>query len=195
MGFIKGQYRDIIRYSTGDVRDSGWKSNSIQSDCGRFFAALLKKDFSTKIGIEYLVVGGPIDPKKTTILYPEDKVNTFSNGFKNRIINYFKDNIEDGNYWVYAAKLEENNISYYPPNTENGNPNKLKISYTFEELSLEGKDYYFKEFSLIGIDILPNGSFKDLYLINYVNHGIITKHKNLSWERSIVLTFPPEMSN
>ena len=40
---IKGEYRDILRRNNAAIIDTGWRSNTIADDFGRFLAALMKK--------------------------------------------------------------------------------------------------------------------------------------------------------
>ena len=55
---IEGKYRDILSRNGATLRDTGWKSNTIVADYGRFLAALMKKDYEGQGGIEYMAVGG-----------------------------------------------------------------------------------------------------------------------------------------
>ena len=54
---IKGEYRDVLSRNGAVIMDTGWKSNVIVEDYGRFLAALMKKDFEQKVGIDYMAVG------------------------------------------------------------------------------------------------------------------------------------------
>jgi hypothetical protein len=49
---IEGAYRDELYSDDGVVVDSGWRSNAIVADFGRFLAALMKRDFVEKVGID-----------------------------------------------------------------------------------------------------------------------------------------------
>jgi hypothetical protein len=207
MEFLKGRYRDIVRQDNAPPIDRGWRSNSIQPDCGNFFTALLKKNFSTLVGIEYLVVGGSID---ATTPYITDGSST--NGFPQRINTYFQSIVHSdfptlpnqllpaktnivGNYWVCAVQLQPGNINFVPPTAVGAkNPNQLSIDFTFNKTDLPGS-WNFREFSLVGTEPFNTVSNKfdlsKLYMINYVAHGLIVKDNNVSFERTIDLTFPP----
>ena len=54
---IKGEYRDVLSKNGEVIVDTGWKSNAIVEDYGRFLAALMKKDFKETVGIDYMAVG------------------------------------------------------------------------------------------------------------------------------------------
>ena len=54
---IKGEYRDVLSRNGTVIVDTRWKSNEIVDDYGRFLAALMKKAFEQKVGIEYIAVG------------------------------------------------------------------------------------------------------------------------------------------
>ena len=54
---IKGEYRDVLSKDGEVIKDTGWKSNVIVEDYGRFLAALMKKDFEQTVGIDYMAVG------------------------------------------------------------------------------------------------------------------------------------------
>jgi hypothetical protein len=54
---IKGEYRDILSKNGEVIVDTGWLSNVIVADYGRFLAALMKKDFNGQVGIDYMAVG------------------------------------------------------------------------------------------------------------------------------------------
>jgi hypothetical protein len=207
MKFLRGKYRDVLQKHSKPPIDMGWRTNSIQDDCGRYFAALLKKDFTTNVGLEYLAVGGPVNPDDSTLYQ-----TTGDNGFRTRVLDYF-DSISaadipapanpnqimplkiQGKYWVCAVQLRDENIGYVPPNVTLGNPNHLAIVFTFKKADLTGS-HNFMEFSLVGAappaPSGPSGKFNRLkvYLINYVKHGMYVKDNNVSLERTIDLTFP-----
>jgi hypothetical protein len=207
MEFIKGQYRDLIISDDELLLDSGWKSNSIHTDCGRFIAALMKKEFKSPLGIEFIVFGGPQDN-----INPDE--NTNADIFRERIGTLFysinkdsitpinasgKDNMIYGpikidKKWVCAVKLEKNNVTYNIPTVNGLNQNQVKVFFSFRKNDLATQDFWsFNEFSLIGIDTNSDGKYdtNKLYLINYVSHPVYKKDKNVSLERTIILTFPP----
>jgi len=184
---IKGEYRDVIYRKGKVIMDNGWKSNTIVGDCGRFLAALMKKDFyGQAIGVEYIAVGTGNGEN------PED--------FKDKLSGYFEwlnhpENTEPEGVW--AKKIED--IKYLDeednevPETETNITNKLKISVTIGEDEPSEEPFNLKEFALVGICKDPDTSKFDLdrmFLINYVEHGVITKDNTMELSRTIKLTFP-----
>ena len=220
MDFIKGIYRDILKRTGEAPVDTGYKSNSIQPDCGKFFSALFNKSFTPSIGIEYLVVGGPYNANDASILYPDADKNLFASRFRERIARFFaragltpptvvagnsssqimvaqRDSI-DNRYWVCGIKLTSTNIRFDPTIVPPASPitNQLKIDFSFQKSDLSTTTWSppFKEFSLIGIQYLPTGyQPATLFQINYVaQEGIYVKDQNVSLDRSILLNFPPQ---
>jgi len=182
---IKGEYRDVVYRKGKIIKDNGWKSNAIVEDCGRFLAALMKKDFyGQAIGVEYIAVGTGNGEN------PED--------FRTKTKGYFEwlndpENTEqpDG---VWIKKIED--IKYLDEeDNEVTDPdittNKLKISVTIGEDEPPGGTFNLKEFSLVGI--CKNGDLfvtNRMFLINYVVHGTITKDSTMELSRTVKLTFP-----
>jgi hypothetical protein len=72
---IKGEYRDILSRNGEVIVDTGWQSNVIVADYGRFLAALMKKDFKQTVGIDYMAVGSGSGNDKD---------------FKNQVEEFFK---------------------------------------------------------------------------------------------------------
>lgn len=178
---IKGEYRDVLMKNGEVIEDRGWNSNKIVEDYGIFLAALMKKDLK-EIGIEYMAVGGG----------SEDAAS-----FKERVISFFKN--ESTDIWVWKKKIDAlKDIKYLDEDDkEIADPtiktNKLKIDVKFSKSEPPGEEpgdkttFNFREFALLGID----GSNTDtMFLINYVNHGVITKDKNMVLTRTVNLTFP-----
>ncbi len=198
-----GEYNDELRHHNKLILKTGWRSNFIQPDFGRFLAALLKKDFKERIGIEYMVVGGHVDSNAPH----HDDVG--DNGFRDRMREYFGTTppppsgsqdqllpvkqVAAGKYWICAARLFAENIEYDFSDPAAGIPNKLRITFTFQQNAPTGT-YCFEEFSLVGIE--PNAdntsfNLSKLFAINYVSHGKYIKDNNVSLERTINLSFPP----
>ncbi len=160
MDFIKGIYRDVLKRTGEPPVDTGYKSNSIQPDCGKFFSALFNKFFTPPIGIEYLIVGGPYNANDASILYANADKNLFASRFRDRIARYFArpgltpptviagnsssqimsaqcDNI-DNRYWVCAVMLTSTDIRFDPTILPPASPvtNQLKIDFTFQKTDL-----------------------------------------------------------
>lgn len=174
---IKGIYRDVLMKNDELIEDRGWKSNEIVEDYGVFLAALMKKDLND-VGIEYMAVGGGSEGAAS---------------FKERVTSFFKS--ESTDIWVWAKEIDAvNDIKYLD---EDGKEiadttiktNKLKIDVEFsKDEPSSDKTLVFKEFALLGID---NSHDTDtMFLINYVNHGEITKDTNMVLTRTVNLTFP-----
>lgn len=185
---IKGEYRDVLIKKGTVIEDRGWRSNSITQDYGRFLAALMKKEV-TDMGIEYMAVGGKIADCGSKEV---DKLVKF----KDNAANYFKDNIvkhENENYWIWAKEIESKNIIYLDKDDKPTNiiTNKLQIDITIEKSEPTNETLIFEQFALLGIK-KSNGSFDTdkMFLINYVDHGPITKDTSMELERTIKLTFP-----
>lgn len=184
---IEGEYRDIICRKGEVITDNGWKSNAIVEDCGRFLAALMKKDFlGQAIGVEYIAVGTGSDGDPDY--------------FRDKLSDYFKwlnQEIAAPPNGVWAKKIED--IKYLDEEdnevTNTDITNKLKISVTFEENEPPGDTFDLKEFALVGIRKDPDTSKFDterMFLINYVDHGVIQKDNKMELSRTIKLTFPIE---
>ncbi len=173
---IKGVYRDVLMKNGEVIEDMGWNSNEIAEDYGIFLAALMKKDLND-VGIEYMAVGGGSEGEAS---------------FKERVTSFFKE--ESTDIWVWAKEIDaENDIKYLDEDgKEITDPtiktNKLKIDVEFSKDEPSKDDPLdFREFALLGID----GSNTDtMFLINYVNHGVITKDTNMVLTRTVNLTFP-----
>ncbi|OYT63176.1 hypothetical protein B6U67_03320 [Methanosarcinales archaeon ex4484_138] len=187
---IKGIYRDVLSSNGKTLVDAGWKSNAIVEDYGRFLAALMKKDFTSedKVGIEYMAVGsGSKDDAEF-----KSRVTSFFNS--GNLDQPYKLGSED--YWVWAKKIDVNNIKYINKEGKEIDTvtNKLKIAVTFGENEPSKESLAFKEFALLGIDKKSNGTFNTdkMFFINYVDHGLITKDKSMELTRTIILTFPIE---
>lgn len=196
---IKGEYRGFLSRNGEVIEDTGWKSNDIVEDYGRFMAALMKKDFDQKVGIEYMAVGSGSDKDSAV--------------FKGKVVKFFDDWLNKGNsghlevgekdkkdyYWVWAKKIDVDEIKYLDEEgkevvDQDKITNRLKIDVKFEEGEPSGDILVFKEFALLGIDKNPDDTFdtKKMFFINYVGHERITKDKSMELTRSIKLRFPIE---
>lgn len=182
---IKGEYRDVLSRNGKVIVDTGWKSNTIVDDYGRFLAALMKKDFGDKVvGIDYMAVGSG---------------SANSAAFKENVIKFFKSGKLDQPYkptpedWVWANKIEADTMIRYLD--EKGNvivdpneiTNKLEIKVKFGETEPSVDTLEFREFALLGID---KSNPDMMFFINHVDHGLITKDPSMELTRTIELTFP-----
>ena len=179
---IKGEYRDVLSRNGEVIVDTGWQSNVIVADYGRFLAALMKKDFKQTVGIDYMAVGSGSENDEQ---------------FKTRVKDFFKSTPESEDYWVWAKVIDVSDIKYLNPNDGEVTDvtNRLRIEVTFEKNEPSGDSFKFKEFALLGIDKKSDGTFdteKMFFFINYVDHGLITKDENMELTRTIILTFPIE---
>ena len=186
---IKGEYRDILSRSEEVIMDIGWKSNDIVEDYGRFLAALMKKDFEQKVGIEYMAVGsGSKD-------YAEFKSKVESFFEKGSLDQPYKPESDDN--WVWAKEIDADWIKYLDEkgevidNSDKIITNRLTIDVTFGKGEPSEETLEFKEFALLGIDKAGDIFVPEkLFFINYVDHGLITKDKSMVLTRTIILTFP-----
>ncbi|MCK4734853.1 MAG: hypothetical protein KAT65_20530 [Methanophagales archaeon] len=192
---IKGEYRDVLSRNGTVIVDTRWKSNEIVDDYGRFLAALMKKAFEQKVGIEYIAVGSGSDNdcavfKAKVEKFFDEWYNTGKTG-----------HLKGDNYWVWAKKIDVDNIIYLDDEgKEVRDPdiftNRLKIDVKFKKEEPSEDTLVFKEFALRGIDKKDKKDDKSntekLFFINYVDHGRITKDKSTELTRSIKLTFPIE---
>jgi hypothetical protein len=200
---IKGEYRDVLSRDGAVILDTGWQSNVIVADYGRFMAALMKKDFERQVGIDYMAVGSGSDNDSAVF---KDNVVEFFNENKSCPLEVGEKGKEDY-YWVWAKEIKVDDIKYVNDDDDEVVKgvvtNRLKIEVTFrkeeerEEPEPSEDTLEFKEFALLGIDRNIDGTFKKnidgtfkLFFINYVGHGPITKDKSMVLTRTIILTFP-----
>jgi len=112
---IKGKYRDILSRNGEIIADTGWKSNTIVGDYCGFLAALMKKDFEQKVGIEYIAVGSGSDKdsavfKERVKEFFEWRNSTESDGDSGPFEDGTKG--EEGYYWVWAKEITDSDIEY-----------------------------------------------------------------------------------
>lgn len=188
---IKGEYHDVLHQNDNIVSDSGWRSNKIVQDCGKFLAALMKKHFGEAVGVEYMAVGsGSTDPE----LFKTDpeQFKAYLEQFKGKVKSFFLNGSPPpfGDDWVWAKQILVEDIKFLTPegNETTSPTNRIKIDVTFEETEPSLQTLVFKEFALVGVD----GSLEPdkLFMINYVAHGPITKDKSMKLTRTVRLTFP-----
>jgi len=186
---IKGEYRDIISLNGVPLEDRGWMSNTIVEDFGKFIAALLKKEYGSPVGLEYLAVGSGTTNAENF----QNRMNAFfSKVHEGSSPNAYQD---DSFGWVWAKKIEASDMSYL----EDGSPtneitNTLQISVDIEPATPvdsggDEQTLEFREFALIGIDGTTSNTMR---MVNYVNHGVITKDPKMTLTREIRLKFPVE---
>ncbi len=174
---IKGEYRDVLSRDGKLLEDRDWRSNKIVTDFGLFLAALMKKDFTKQVGLEYLAVGNGSDNETQ---------------FKTRVKSFFDSSggypLQDSMGWIWAKKIET--VSYLQNNLPTQQvSNELEITVKMPPGTPSSGTLTFSEFALIGIEE-PNTD--TLRLVNYVKHGPITKDPSMSLDRTIRLRFPME---
>jgi hypothetical protein len=180
---IEGKYRDILSRNGATLVDTGWNSNAIVADYGRFLAALMKKDFEGQVGIEYMAVGGSDEG---------------ASEFKTRVEKFFnKEELTTEDEWVWAKKIYPDDMTYLDTDgNEISDPkirtNKLRIDVTFAKNEPPGGDSDLREFALLGIYEDSGGTFDTsrMFFVNYVWHGLITKDESTELTRTVILTFP-----
>lgn len=180
---IKGEYKDILTRKGAVIENRGWKSNTIVPDYGKFLAALMKRDFATDVGIEYIAVGAGSKTWQT---------------FYDRVIEFFSGNgslIKGNGYWVWAKNIDVVDISYLKENNDitTDITNKLQILANFgENMPSNTETLSFEEFALLGRGTKSGGSTIEMFFINYVNHdnAPISKVPTMTLDRTIRLSFP-----
>lgn len=191
---IKGEYRDVLSRNGKLLEDRGWRSNTIVADFGLFLAALMKKDFTKQVGLEYLAVGhgsNETNFKNCVKLFFAGK----SVGQDPLPIEYNIDDIE----WIWAKKIDT--VSYlHDQHIQQGVSNELEITISMPPGTPETPNQEpleFSEFALVGVDEKEGESeggsvfnVDKLFLVNYVKHGVITKDSKMSLDRTIHLKFP-----
>jgi len=180
---IEGVYRDTLNSDDEVVVDTGWRSNTIVADFGRFLATLMKRDFEKKVGIEYIAVGGG---------------NGNDAKFKEIVASFFaskelKKPYKTDGRWAWAKKIDVSDMLYLNDDqTVTGEvTNRLKIDVEIEKGKPVKETLVFEEFALLGIDESdgePDTS--KMFFVDYVNHAPITKDESMKLTRTIVLTFP-----
>jgi hypothetical protein len=185
---IEGVYRDELYSDEGLVVDSGWRSNAIVADFGRFLAALMKRDFEKKVGIEYMAFGGG---------------NGSGAKFKDCVKSFFDSKKElpyvaDDGGWAWAKKIDDPNMEYLINDDQgekdevtNEVTNRLRIKVDIDKSEPVTETLIYEEFALLGIDESDEGpDTKKMFFVDYVKHGPITKVASSKLTRTVVLTFP-----
>ncbi len=197
---IQGKYKDILSENNEIVYNPGWKSNRIVPDYGKLLAALMKKEFLLTsylqtVGIEYIAIGSV--------------KNSNEDEFKNLLVQYFNQvntssswapfvDPGDPNKWIWAKKIEaDTQIEYLNESDEvvlDTITNKLRLSLKLEKTEPLDNTFVLNEFSLFSVPQKSDGTFDEnnIFLINYVSHGDITKVNSMELSRTIQLTFPLE---
>lgn len=190
---IVGVYRDELYSDDGVVVDSGWRSNAIVADFGRFLAALMKRDFEKKVGIEYIAVGGG---NGNDSKFKESVVNFFLKFNEDKLNEPYK---ADGR-WAWAKKIDDSEMEYLADDdgdqvvndeVTNEVTNRLRIKIDIDKAKPVTETLIYEEFALLGIDESGGGPDTDkMFFVDYVNHKPITKDASMKLTRTIVLTFP-----
>lgn len=189
---IEGVYRDRLYSDDGLVVDSGWRSNAIVADFGRFLAALMKRDFEKKVGIEYMAFGGG---------------NGNESKFKDCVKSFFDSKKElpymsgDGR-WAWAKKIDDSEMKYLSDDDQVVNDevtngvtkevtNRLRIEVFIDKAKPVTETLIYEEFALLGIDESDEGpDTSKMFFVDYVKHAPITKDASMMLTRTIDLTFP-----
>jgi hypothetical protein len=180
---IVGVYRDELYSDEGLVVDSGWKSNAIVADFGRFLAAIMKRDyFKNKVGIEYMAFGGG---------------NKSEDTFKSSVKSFFKNPdkpFEADGRWAWAKKIDDSDMEYLGDDDQiatKGVTNRLRIKVDIDKNEPVKDLLFYEEFALLGIEE-SNGKPdpNKMFFVDYVNHKRIPKDASMKLTRTVVLTFP-----
>ena len=180
---IEGIYKDLLSSDDAIIVDTGWRSNKIVADFGRFLASLMKKDFQGKVGIEYIAVGGG---------------NGNDAKFKGNVASFFASKEPNKPYkanggWAWAKKIEVSDMEYLNDDQKvtKDITNRLKINVAIEKAEPVDETLVYEEFALLGIDESKGVlNTNKMFLVDYVNHAPITKDDSMRLTRTIVLTFP-----
>jgi hypothetical protein len=176
----RGQFRDIIVLDEHNVFDSGWRSNSIADDYGKFLAAQMRGDYNGRI--KYLAIGGGGADGT-----PEERASSF----KNKIIQFFKEGKKEPNGvvdWVWAKEIDSKNIDYIDENSNAVKENTNRLQVRVELKKDEPKAETALQLTEFGLLICPDND-DAIYLLNYVSHAPIGKTKDMTLDRTIELTF------
>ncbi len=205
---ISGKYKDRLIYANQSIEERAWHSNKIVDDFGRYLAALMKREFNSLIGIEYIAVGGGhrSDPNIFETNYNNftSNIRTFFNNAKSHddFTPY-----QNGNQWVWAKKIDKDSIKCLSVDAADNDvvisdssnfidvTNRIQIVVQFNQNEPSEISLIFNEFALVGILQNSNESDKpfntdSLFFINFVSHGDITKVSSTVLERTIQLSFP-----
>lgn len=183
---IKGEYRDVLQVRGKPPEDRGWTSNSITDDYGKFLAALMKKSFPGKVGIEYMAVGNGSSGWEDF----REKIKSFLR------LGSIETPFIDGDNWVWVKKIGAEEMKFLDSDdveSDNVISNKLRINVAFAENEPSSTDtLIFGEFALFGIE--ETLDINKMFLVNYVSHGPITKDNNMNLTRTVRLSFPISMA-
>jgi hypothetical protein len=176
---VQGEYRDVVR-RRGRVVDPGrWRRNRISLDLGPFVASLLKKRFSVPLGIEYIAVGNGGD----------------ESAFKSRVASFFQSGnlnlpFVSGTEWAWAKKVTPEQIVYVDASgnkvLDESCTSRLQVETVFERGQPGVDALELREFALLARD--PDRG--ELFLVDYVKHGTITKDQDMELTRTVKLNFP-----
>lgn len=188
---IRGAYRDVLISEGHASEDRGWRSNRIVREYGEFLAALMKGDFfSSIVGIEYMAVGsGGTNDEDVFRGRIAEFFTAVADGTAPANQEYYPPGSSD---WVWAKKISDTDIKFINDagNEVTDPTEKLKLAVTFQGGVVSepsSSTLVFREFALLGIE---GTDATTMFLINYVNHGEITKDSTMILERTVRLTFP-----
>lgn len=180
---IRGKFRDILMQGKDIILDSGWRSNEIVSDLGRFLAALMKKQFDNVVGIEYIAVG---DGSKDLGEFKKNVSDYFdSTSTTNPLKRPLK--LSSGDGWVWAKKIDKEDMLFLGQQSADEITNKIQVSVNFFENEPSGETLNFTQFGLLGIS---ESDKKRMFFLNYKTHDPIPKNKEMTLSRTVMLEFP-----
>jgi hypothetical protein len=163
---MHGRYRDRLITAQGASSDGGWRSNLIVDRARSLIAGLMRGDAAS--GIQRLLIGRGLADWDTA---PEAPVRT---------AQQLADAVP------FEVPLDAGDIEYVNAAgvVVPGPTNRLRLVITLGENEPPGEDPYpLREFGLFG-------EFEgDLYMINYVRHGVIHKPADATLVRTIQLVF------
>lgn len=197
---IKGEYKDILWKNSKMIKEWEWRANTIAPEYGNFLAAVMKKEYKVSdtpfgVGIEYIAVGSSTNKDPAVF---RGRVESFFNNLNLHPGDESKPFPVPVNNWIWAKKIiDVADIIYLKPDDSPAEPNvitnKLQIQVKFEKTEPDTTDTLeFVEFALVGIYKPESEPFDTnrMFLINHVNHGVITKDNETELTRTIKLSFP-----
>ncbi|MGV8174349.1 MAG: hypothetical protein ACP5OU_01455 [Methanothrix sp.] len=161
---------------------------AIDEDYGKLLAALMKKDFSTVTGIDFIAVGG--GGTASQVEFKKD-VKTFFKEWKGDQGALLK---LDGGRWVWAKRIApDKEISYLDDGDKvvKTVTRKIRVEVSFDKGVPSNESLDFSRFALLAIDF-KDGLFNPemMFFVDYVSHDPITKDETTKLVRDIVIDFP-----
>ncbi len=164
---------------------------AIDEDYGKLLAALMKKDFTRMIGIDFIAVGGGGTAGQADF---KKDVKALFNGRKDVPAAPLK---LDGGRWVWAKRIvPDKEISYLDEkdNVVKTVTRKIRVEVSFDKGVPPNGSLDFSRFALLAIDYFKKEEEEfnpeTMFFVDYVSHDPITKDETTKLVRDIVIDFP-----